>query len=166
MKMHKFKKIYLDLDGVIADFSKRYKELYRIAPEEADKKKQFGKFFNDFIKTGQFATLDMMPDAKQLLSYLNSTGVPVEILSSTARQESYNEISRQKQMWLDKHKINYPANFVPGKSLKYKFADPESIIIDDTQSVIGDWIKAGGIGIHHTDALTTITMLRTLLAGV
>jgi len=166
MKMHKFKKIYLDLDGVIADFSKRYKELYRMAPEEADKIKQFGMFFADFIESRQFATLDMMPDAKQLLSYLNSTGVPVEILSSTARKENYNEISLQKQFWLDKHKINYPANFVPGKSLKYKYADPESIIIDDTQSVIDDWIKAGGVAIHHTDALTTIAMLSTLLAGV
>ena len=161
--MHKFKKIYLDMDGVIADFSKRYKELYHMRPDEADKKKQFGQFFKQFINSHQFATLDMIPDAKQLLSYLNTTGVPVEILSSTARPEHYDDIGRQKQIWLDKHHINYPANFVPGKSQKYKFADSESIIIDDTQSVIDDWRKAGGIGIHHTDALTTIAMLGTLL---
>jgi hypothetical protein len=164
--MHKFTKIYLDMDGVIADFAKRYKELHKISPEEADKKKQFGKFFDEFIKSGQFATLDLMPDAKELLSHLKTTDVPVEILSSTARQDSHVAISRQKTIWLDRHGINYTANFVPGKSLKYKFATPESIIIDDTQSVIDDWRKAGGIGIHHKDALTTITMLRTLLAGV
>jgi len=161
--MQKFEKIYLDMDGVIADFAKRYKELHKISPEEADKKKQFGKFFDEFIKSGQFATLDLMPDAKQLLSFLNTTGVPVEILSSTARQDSHVAISRQKTIWLDRHGINYTANFVPGKSLKYKFATPESIIIDDTKSVIDDWRKAGGIGIHHTDALTTITSLSTLL---
>ena len=161
--MHKFKKIYLDMDGVIADFSSRYKELFRMTPERADKSKQFGQFFGQFIKSHQFATLDLMPDAKELLSYLNTTGVPVEILSSTAREDSHADISRQKQIWLDKHHINYPANFVPGKALKYKFADPESIIIDDTQSVIDDWRKAGGTGIHHTDALTTIAMLSTLL---
>jgi len=163
MKMHKFKKIYLDLDGVIADFSKRYKELYRIAPEEADKTKQFGQFFGQFIKSHQFATLDMMPDARALLNHLDTVGVPVEILSSTARQDSHDDISQQKHLWLEKNKISYPANFVPGKSLKYKFATPESIIIDDTQSVIDDWRKAGGIGIHHKDALTTIATLSTLL---
>lgn len=151
------------MDGVIADFSSRYQELYHITPERADKSKQFRQFFNEFIKSHQFATLDLMPDAKELLDHLNTIGVPVEILSSTARQESYDDISYQKQIWLNKHKINYPANFVPGKSLKYKYADSESIIIDDTKSVIDDWIKAGGVAIHHTDALTTITTLSTLL---
>jgi len=161
--MHKIEKIYLDMDGVIADFAKRYKEMHKISPEEADEKKQFGQFFKKFISSGQFATLDMMTDAKQLLNHLKTTGVTVEILSSTARQEHHVDISRQKNIWLSRHGINYTANFVPGKSLKYKFATPESIIIDDTQSVIDDWRKAGGIGIHHKDALTTITELDTLL---
>jgi hypothetical protein len=161
--MHKITKIYLDMDGVIADFSSRYKELYKMTPERADKSKQFGEFFGKFIMSGQFATLDMMPDAKQLLNHLDSVGIPVEILSSTARQDSHVAISRQKTIWLDRHGIKYPANFVPGKALKYKFADPESIIIDDTQSVIDDWIKAGGVAIHHKDALTTIATLDGLL---
>ena len=161
--MHKFKRIYLDMDGVIADFSSRYKELFQMTPERADKSKQFGQFFNQFINSHQFATLDLMPDAKELLEHLNNVGIPVEILSSTARQDSHDDISQQKKLWLEKHKISYPANFVPGKSLKYKFADPESIIIDDTKSVIDDWIKAGGVAIHHKDALTTIASLSTLL---
>lgn len=161
--MHKFKKIYLDMDGVIADFSTRYKELFDMTPERADKSKQFGQFFSQFIKSHQFATLDLMPDARELLNHLDTVGVPVEILSSTARQDSHAEISHQKNVWLEKNKISYRANFVPGKSLKYKFADPESIIIDDTRSVIDDWIKAGGVAIHHKDALTTIASLSTLL---
>ena len=151
------------MDGVIADFAKRYKEMHKISPAEADKKKQFGQFFNEFIKSGEFATLDLMPDAKQLLTFLNTTDVPVEILSSTARPDNHVSISRQKTIWLDRHGIKYPANFVPGKALKYKFATPDSIIIDDTQSVIDDWKKAGGVAIHHTDALTTIASLSTLL---
>jgi hypothetical protein len=161
--MHKFTKIYLDMDGVIADFTKRYQELFNMTPQRADRTKQFGSFFNEFIKTGQFATLDMMPDAKVLLDHLNTLDIPVEILSSTAREERHQEIGEQKDSWLSNHNINYPRNFVPGKSLKYKFADPSSIIIDDTQSVIDDWKKAGGIAIHHKDALTTISELDALL---
>jgi hypothetical protein len=153
-------KIYVDLDGVIADFHKRYREKYHITPESADKKGEFGKFFVKFIADREFETLELMKDATELLNFLNDMKAPKEILSSTARVENHSSISSQKNKWLKYHKINYVQNFVPGKHLKYSFATPNSIIIDDTQSVIDDWNKAGGIGIHHTDAKSTIAMLK------
>jgi hypothetical protein len=159
----KIQTVYVDMDGVIADFSKRYKEKFRVTPEETRSNKQFGGFFKKFIDDGEFSTLDLMPDALELLSYLNSFDVPKEILSSTARPENHGMIAPQKQMWLNKHNIHYKANFVPGKSLKYKYATPNSIIIDDTKSVIDDWNKAGGIGILHTDAKSTIEILKMYL---
>ena len=162
--MQKFTKIYLDLDGVIADFAKRYKELFHITPEQADRNRNFVGYFNSFIGTKQFASLDMMPDARLLLDHLNTLDIPVEILSSTAKQDSHEDISDQKRVWLISHGINYPRNFVPGKSLKYTFATPESIIIDDTLSVITDWIEAGGTAVHHTDAASTIASLDALLS--
>jgi len=162
--MSKYTKIYLDLDGVIADFAKRYKELFHITPQQADRNRNFGGFFNTFIATKQFASLDLMPDARMLLDHLNTLDIPVEILSSTARQDSHEDISDQKRVWLISHGINYPRNFVPGKSLKYTFATPESIIIDDTLSVITDWIEAGGRAILHTDAASTIASLDALLS--
>ena len=163
--MHKFTKIYLDMDGVIADFHKRYHELHDCSPSQDDARKRFGHRFGAFIQNKEFQNLDLMPDATVLLNYLNGCGVPVEILSSTARPVNNAEISRQKEIWLGKHNINYPANFVPGKQFKYKFADENSIIIDDTSSVIDDWNKAGGTGILHHDALTTISILDTILRG-
>lgn len=163
MNMHKFTKIYLDMDGVICNFQKRYKELFGHFPERHTNSKEFGDNFKNFIKGGNFETLEMMPDAHILLSHLMTLNIPVEILSSTAREDNHVELSRQKSIWLDKHRINYSRNFVPGKSKKRAFADKNSILIDDTQSVIDDWRKAGGIAIHHTDAQTTITILDSLL---
>ena len=153
------------MDGVIADFHKRYHEIHNCSPSHDDARKRFGQRFATFIQNKEFQNLDMMPDATVLLNYLNGCGVPVEILSSTARPVNNAEISRQKEIWLGKHNINYPANFVPGKQFKYKFADENSIIIDDTSSVIDDWNKAGGTGILHHDALTTISILDTILRG-
>jgi hypothetical protein len=159
----KIQTVYVDMDGVIADFSKRYKEKFRVTPEETRSNKQFGGLFKKFIDDGEFSTLDLMPDAKELLQFLHELDVPKEILSSTARPENHGMIAPQKQMWLHKHNIQYKANFVPGKSLKYKYATPDSIIIDDTKSVIDDWNKAGGIGILHTDAKSTIEILKMYL---
>ncbi len=159
----KIQTVYVDMDGVIADFSKRYKEKFRATPEETRSNKEFNGFFKKFIDDAEFSNLELMPDAQVLLAFLNSFEVPKEILSSTARPENHGMIAPQKQMWLNKHNIHYKANFVPGKSLKYKYATPDSIIIDDTKSVIDDWNKAGGIGILHTDAVSTIAMLKMYL---
>ena len=155
--------IYIDMDGVIADFSKRYKEKFHVTPEETRNNKEFNNYFDKFISDGEFSTLDLMPDATELLNFVSELDTPKEILSSTARPQNHEMIAPQKQMWLNKHNIHYKANFVPGKSLKYKYATSNSIIIDDTQSVIDDWNKAGGIGILHTDAISTIAILKMYL---
>ena len=158
----KISKIYVDMDGVLCNFEKRYKERYGNINDH-DRRGVFRPNFTDFIQTKQFATLDPMPDFNHLVTFLNSLDVPKELLSSTAYEETYHEISTQKREWLKEHSIKWPANFVPGKRHKYKYATPDSIIIDDTYSVIEDWNKAGGIGIWHKDASSTILQLATVL---
>ena len=160
MNKPKIDRIYLDMDGVIADFVKRYKELYHMNPSEAEGKKKFNKFFDEFIKLNNFATLDMMPGAEMGLDYLRSLSVPTLILSSTSNQDRYDAISKQKNAWLKTHNITFKPIFVPGKDLKYEYATPTRIIIDDTESVIDDWNEAGGIGILHHDWMTTISILK------
>ena len=152
--------IYLDMDGVIADFYKRYFELYKLAPRDAEKKKEFNKYFDEFIATGQFATLDLMDGAMDGIEFLRKAPVPTEILSSTANEARYDAVSKQKMVWLHTHGITFKPNFVPGKRHKYKYAAPDKIIIDDTPSVIEDWRNAGGIGILHKDWMSTLAMLR------
>jgi hypothetical protein len=156
-------KIYVDMDGVIADFNKAYKARFKLYPEETRNRKEFYGLFESFIGEDCFAKLDLMDDARVLIDFLDTLSTPKEILSSTAREEFHAMIAPQKARWLNTHNIHYKANFVPGKSLKYKYATPNSIIIDDTKSVIDDWNKAGGIGILHRDAVSTIAILKMYL---
>ena len=158
MKTPRVSKIYVDMDGVLCDFEKRYKELYGNI-KDRDKKSSFRPNFKEFIKTGQFATLEPMEDFYVLKSFLDSIEIPKEILSSTASEKRHDAIKPQKEYCLQTHNIGYKANFVPGKQNKYKFATPDSIIIDDTRSVIDDWNKAGGIGIWHRDWTSTLAIL-------
>jgi hypothetical protein len=148
------------MDGVIADFDKKYKELYNIAPKDADTYKTFDKFFTTFIAERQFAKLDLMPDALLLINYLKSLSVPTEILSSTSSEKRDAEIREQKIEWLHKHNLTFPINLVPGKRLKRNFSNPNSILIDDTAQNIDQWRAEGGVGILHTDAMTTIGILK------
>jgi len=155
----KIDKIFVDLDGVLSDFHKRYKEEFGLDPNTTSKK-EFHSIFDRFIARNNFATLDLYPGALDLISYLNSVNIPKEILSSTGYDSVLREVSLQKQEWLHKHGIDYKANFVPGKKFKYKYATPNSIIIDDTLSVIDDWNKAGGIGILHKEVISTVSTLK------
>ena len=66
------KNIYLDMDGVIADFDKRYQELFKITTKEAERDKKWIQFFDKFIQDRHFATLDLMPEAIELMDYLKT----------------------------------------------------------------------------------------------
>ena len=147
------------MDGVLCNFEKRYKELYGDISDR-DRRSTFRPNFADFIDTNQFASLEPMPDFPVLRTYLSCLDVPKQILSSTAYEETYETISRQKKEWLQKYNVTWPDPiFVPGKRHKYKFAQPDTIIIDDTWSVIEDWRNHNGIAIWHKDAISTINQL-------
>jgi hypothetical protein len=158
--MSKITKIYLDLDGVIADFNKKYKEMFDVYPKKAEKDKNFDKFFTEFIDKQAFVTLDLMPNAINLVSYLRQTGIPVEILSSTASERRDSQIRPQKMKWLSDHQIEFPAILVPGAYLKKEFALPTAILIDDTEKNIIQWQEAGGIGILYKDYDSCVAILQ------
>jgi hypothetical protein len=156
----KITKLYLDMDGVIANFNKKYKEFFDMEPPEADKKKMFQKQFDEFIARNGFADLDLMPGAAHSLAYLKSLSIPTEILSSTSDEKRHSEISKQKESWLRKHNVNFPTIFVPGKRLKQNYANPNVLLIDDTESVIKQFKAAGGKAIHHHDWVITLSTLK------
>ena len=56
MQKTKISCIYLDMDGVIADFEKRYEELFGMKPAEAEKKEKFYHLFDEFIEDNNFAS--------------------------------------------------------------------------------------------------------------
>lgn len=159
----KIDKIYVDMDGVIANFNEAYKKRFNMFPHETRDRQEFYGLFETFIAEDGFYKLDLMPDARRLLDFLDILNIPKEILSSTARDQFHSVISPQKARWLTTHNIAYKQNFVPGKKHKYKYATPNSIIIDDTLSVIDDWNKAGGIGILHRNAEETINIIKSYI---
>lgn len=150
-------KIYVDMDGVLTDFNKRYRELFGVS---ASDRTNFEENFRSLIDGGHFATLETLVGFATLKSYLDSLPVDKCILSSTGRKDKHIAVSIQKMQWLTDKEIQWPKIFVPGKHLKKQYANSNSIIIDDTESVINDWNEAGGIGILHVNTKTTIETLK------
>lgn len=159
MNKPKISCIYLDMDGVIADFEKRYIELFGIAPQEAEKSKKFDHYFEMFIANNGFADLPLMPGAIKGLEYLRKASVPTQMLTSSSDEKRHDAVSKQKCVWLEKHGITFNPIIVPGKKLKQQYAAPDKILIDDMEVNIKQWRDKGGIGILHKDWPTTLAIL-------
>ena len=149
-------KIYCDMDGVLVDFERGYEELTGI-----DLKGEFqkGDDFWDPISekgVGFWAGLKWMPDGQKLWSYLKP--FKPDLLSAPSREDS-SRIG--KHVWV-KHKLPGTKLILRYAKQKQELATPESILIDDRQVNIDQWIAAGGVGILHTSAEDTIQQLQNL----
>jgi hypothetical protein len=156
-------KIYVDMDGVLANFEKRYIELFRESPGESRAGKEFSENWTTFIEGKNFETLDWWPGGPELITYL-SQNVPiesVEILTSSGGNKFHDQVVIQKHKWIETFNLpeQWKVNVVAGRKKKAEFATPDSILIDDTEDVIQAFRAAGGIGIHHKDIGNTLMLL-------
>jgi len=152
--------LYLDMDGVLADFNKEY---LQYDPVKEDRK----KFRSSVMEHKIFEKLDFMPDTQELLNHVSKLqGVQIEILTSmgTHRTDQGEEAKRQKIKWLGEKNIPYKPNFSRSKEEKANWATPTSILIDDSAGCIGPFIEAGGHGILHTNSSETIRLLDATLS--
>lgn len=159
-------KIYVDMDGVVADFDKRFTDLAGMGPREFEEK--YGKnAFWDFIDEGDnklvfWVGIPPMPDAKQLMDFVSDYDYEMLTAPSLKKQSVmgkglWMKNQTNKGLFPSKPKVNY-------KSAKTKkdFAAPNHILIDDREDTINSWRAAGGIGILHTSASSTINQLKKL----
>lgn len=151
------------MDGVVANFEKRYIELFKEAPSGGTgrDRKEFSKNWDTFIQGRHFETLDWWYGGPELITYLTKNRLDVEILSSSGGNKYHDEVVEQKKKWIETFNLpdNWPVNIVAGRKKKAEFATPDSILIDDTEDVIQAFRAAGGIGIHHKDYNNTIMLL-------
>jgi hypothetical protein len=155
-------KIYVDMDGVLANFEKRYIELFRESPDSGRERKEFSQNWPTFIEGKHFETLDWWPGGPELITYLG-INVPldsVEILSSSGGNKYHDQVVIQKNKWIETFNLpEWKVNVVAGRKKKAEFATPDSILIDDTLDVIQAFRASGGIGIHHKDIGNTLMLL-------
>jgi len=154
--------LYLDMDGVLANFDKKYRQL---DPHKEDRVR-----FRDAVMTHRiFEDLEFMPDAQELLNHVSKLhGINIEILTSLGTFETARgqQAKIQKMTWLEKKNIPYRANFVRTKTEKAQYATPHSILIDDSIGCITPFVEKGGHGILHKHASESIRVLDSTILQI
>ena len=159
--------IYLDMDGVVADFDKRFNDLSGMMPQDYVNKNGLNAFW-DLIdekhKVAFWRGIELMPGAEKLVRYIEQH--PFEMLTAPS-------IKKQsvigKGLWVkDKVGILYSTKpKVTYRSAKQKHTVKPNltefdILIDDKGSTIDRWSAAGGTAILYQNADQVINDLKKL----
>jgi hypothetical protein len=149
--------LYLDMDGVQADFftawaklsgKQRYKEIGDRAQREAsiaDLNARGAEFVEQF-----FATLPVLSGAQTLIKFLRDNDIKYTILSAPLRGNEEASI-RGKLAWLDRYH--------PGTSGTAIFTDEKqrysttngnpNVLVDDFKKYVNAWSADGGIAVLY-----------------
>ncbi len=160
-------KIYLDMDGVIADFNTRFKDLSGIEPREFESKygrKAFWDFIDEENKIKFWVGIPPMPGASELVSYISKHDYEILTAPSIKDQSRLG-----KNLWVR----NHVGDIFPSKpKVTFKFSKEKhkvkqnlsqfDILIDDRQSIIDNWNNAGGFGILYQSTPQAIADLKKL----
>ena len=139
-------KIYCDMDGVLTDFESRFEHFTGKHPQEYEKEFGVESFWHLIdVKIGVrfWIGMDWMPQGKKLWDFIQPYGP--DLLTSPSRD---NASTLGKQLWAKNNLNPKPKVIMAYSKDKQRYANENSILIDDKPSNIEEWIGAGGIAIR------------------
>lgn len=152
------KKVYLDLDGVFADFWGKVCDIFGGEPEN-------NKMIWDRLKDVPNLFLDLKPlpyTRVMFRAIYQKYGDRCEILSSIPRPDNFLVTAPvDKIKWVRRYlNDSIVVNIVSNHSEKQKFCQGKDyVLIDDYAKNINEWNAKGGVGILHEDWNKTYTEL-------
>jgi phosphopantetheine adenylyltransferase len=160
-------KVYLDMDGVLADFDQRFRGLADMEPKEFEEKygkNAFWNFIDEEHKIKFWVGIPIMPGAKELVDYVRPYDYEILSAPSMKKQSRLGKI-----LWVKNHTADVFGSkpIINFKQAKEKhLVKPElsqfDILVDDRADTIDRWNAAGGTGILYTSAGQTINTLKKL----
>lgn len=150
-------RLFLDLDGVLADFDRGVREVTGRLPEELPLKTMWSALAR---APRFFETLAFMQDAEELWHFCAPfrptilTGLP---LGSWAPE--------QKKRWVARMLGSYVPVITCMSRDKPRWSAPGHVLVDDRASAREGWERKGGTFVHHVSATESVAALRRLGFG-
>lgn len=165
--------VFVDMDGVIADFHKAFVNKFRADIDPTLKKIGWKGVETEYPTL--FADLPRMPDASILMSGLlklqNEGRINIHILTALPDKFLNSNWYAQKLEWIDRYYSHIPVSniHIVERSQKQNFVTASKlegvapVLIDDYKKNINEWQAAGGFGIVHTSATSSLNHLMAYL---
>jgi len=139
-------KIYCDMDGVLTDFESRFEHYSGMSPKEYESKHGTAGFWNLIdVEVGVkfWVGMDYMPQGEQLWNFIRN--YQPDLLTSPSRD---NTSRLGKNLWVKNNLNPKPKVIFAYSKAKSRYANENSILIDDKPSNINEWASKGGIAIR------------------
>lgn len=154
--MSEARRLFIDCDGVLADFERGARDLLGASPAEYQHRHGVGAFWRQLAKAeGFYARLDPLPDAYRLMDAVRHldpiilTGLPLG-------------------RWAEPQKREWAARHFPGVQVitclardKHRHGSPGDVLVDDTARLRAAWEAMGGHFVHHEQAERSLATLRS-----
>jgi 5'(3')-deoxyribonucleotidase len=154
-------RLFLDADGVLADFDKGAKQLLGMTPRAYEAKHGRGAFWKRLAAAKNFyGSLPQMPDAQELFEAVKHlrptilTGLP---LGSWA--------APQKVEWAAAHFPGVPIITCMARD-KHKHMHRGDVLVDDRENHRAAYEAAGVIFVHHKNAQDSLNQLAKIFPSV
>ncbi len=155
--------LYLDLDGVFADFDQK---VFTITGEHSSQLKPKSLWGQLSRVEHLFLTLDPIPDSIAHFQELQQRSkVPIEIITGLPLPYgNFKTGESDKRAWVKQHlDPNMIVHCTTRRGDKIKHIQfNDDILVDDMDYNINGWRDAGAIGILHKNWEMTIVKLETL----
>jgi 5'(3')-deoxyribonucleotidase len=154
-------RLFLDCDGVLADFDRSARELLGMSPKQFIARHGRGTFWKRLAGARNFyGALPEMPDARLLFDAVKHleptilTGLPLG-------------------KWAAPQKMEWAAEHFPGVPIitcmaadKHRHMHPGDVLVDDREKHRGAYEAAGVVFVHHGNAEDSLRKLAKIFPSV
>ena len=154
-------RLFLDADGVLADFDEGARRLLGMHPRAFEQKHGRGAFWKRLANAPNFyGSLPKMPDADMLFEAVKHlkptilTGLPLG-----------NWAAPQKVRWAAEHFPGVPIITCMARD-KHKHMKPGDVLVDDRENHRAVYEGAGVVFVHHRNAEDSLRQLARIFPSV
>lgn len=154
-------RLFLDCDGVLADFDSGVERLLGMSAHQFERKHSKGAFWGRLAKAPDFyARLPLMADARLLYDSVRHlhptilTGLPLGKWAAP-----------QKLAWVEQHFPGVPVITCLARD-KHRFMDAGDVLVDDRETHRAAYEAHGVVFIHHKNAAESLRKLAEIYPSV